>query len=397
MQAIFTPHRYRRHLVLVGSTLILGIFGTLFIRATQAHADSVISSEHIITVHDNGVDKGFITKRTTLREALAEEKITVGSKDRTEPSLDETLTSNSYQVNIYRARPVVIRDGSANTRVVTSYRTARQIASEAQVVLHDEDVAVLTASRDPLSDGAAEVMTITRATPFTFVFYGKVEQAFTMGTTIGQMLKEKNITMLAVDGVSPGVTMAMTSGMTVKLWRNGVQTATIDEPVPFTTNQIEDSDKPVGYKHVQQTGVDGARTATYEITMQNGVETARTEINSVTTQQAIEQIEIIGTKVELPPGSHEDWMASAGIAASDYGYVNYIVGRESGWSTTKYNYAGSGAYGLCQSLPASKMASAGGDYMTNPITQLKWCNSYAVGRYGSWAAAYDFWITRHWW
>ena len=96
-------------------------------------------------------------------------------------------------------------------------------------------------------------------------------------------------------------------------------------------------------------------------------------------------------------GSHADWMRAAGIAESDFGYVDAIISRESGWGVTKWNYSGSGAYGLGQALPASKMAPYGADYMTNPVTQLRWANAYAVGRYGSWAAAYNHWLTRHSW
>ena len=92
------------------------------------------------------------------------------------------------------------------------------------------------------------------------------------------------------------------------------------------------------------------------------------------------------------------WLQEAGIAESDYIYVDYIIGHEGGWGgTTKWNRAGSGAYGICQALPASKMASAGADYMTNPVTQLKWCSGYAVGRYGSWYGAYTAWIAKGWW
>jgi len=101
--------------------------------------------------------------------------------------------------------------------------------------------------------------------------------------------------------------------------------------------------------------------------------------------------------VVLPAGSHTDWMAAAGIAASDYDYASYIIDHESGWGVTKSNYGGSGAYGLGQALPATKMAKFGSDYMTNPITQLRWANAYAVGSYGSWANAYNHWIARHVW
>jgi hypothetical protein len=97
------------------------------------------------------------------------------------------------------------------------------------------------------------------------------------------------------------------------------------------------------------------------------------------------------------PGSHSDWMRAAGIAESDFGYVDYIISHESGWSCTKWNRAGSGAYGLGQAYPATKMAAFGSDYMTNPVTQLRWANAYATGRYGSWANAYAHWLRYHNW
>lgn len=73
----------------------------------------------------------------------------------------------------------------------------------------------------------------------------------------------------------------------------------------------------------------------------------------------------------------------------------YIIGRESGWSAHATNPS-SGAYGLAQSLPGSKMASAGADWQNNPKTQLKWMFGYMTGRYGSISGAYNFWINNHW-
>jgi hypothetical protein len=98
-----------------------------------------------------------------------------------------------------------------------------------------------------------------------------------------------------------------------------------------------------------------------------------------------------------PVGTHEEWMAAAGIAYSDFKYVDYIVSHESEWLVTVYNKQGSGAYGLAQAKPAEKMAPFGDDYMTNPVTQLKWADYYAVNRYGSWAEAYNFWVWNQWW
>ncbi len=89
-------------------------------------------------------------------------------------------------------------------------------------------------------------------------------------------------------------------------------------------------------------------------------------------------------------------MAGSGISSSDYEYVDYIVTHESGWNYLISNSV-SGAYGLCQALPGSKMSSSGSDWATNPQTQMNWCNSYAISSYGSWAGAYSFWQANNWW
>lgn len=89
-------------------------------------------------------------------------------------------------------------------------------------------------------------------------------------------------------------------------------------------------------------------------------------------------------------------MDAANIPLPDRYYVDCVingcegVSAEGGWNgATRWNTAGSGAYGICQALPASKMASAGEDWRTNPVTQLKWCDSYAK-QYGSWKQAWEF-------
>jgi hypothetical protein len=91
-------------------------------------------------------------------------------------------------------------------------------------------------------------------------------------------------------------------------------------------------------------------------------------------------------------GAPAEWMAAAGIAESDWGYVEYIVSKESGWNPNATN-ASSGACGLVQALPCSKVPGNGYD----PVDNLRWANGYATGRYGSWSGAYDFWISNHWW
>jgi hypothetical protein len=107
----------------------------------------------------------------------------------------------------------------------------------------------------------------------------------------------------------------------------------------------------------------------------------------------VPQIIARGTTIAIN-GDKTSIMAAAGISSSDYAYANFIISHESGWRTTAANP--SGAYGLCQALPGSKMASAGGDWQTNPITQLRWCSGYA-SKFGGWGGAYNYWLSHRYW
>lgn len=91
----------------------------------------------------------------------------------------------------------------------------------------------------------------------------------------------------------------------------------------------------------------------------------------------------------IPSGNHQNLMKEAGIPSSWFNDMNWLVTTESGWKTNATNPS-SGAYGLPQSLPGSKMASAGSDWRTNPVTQLKWMYDYVSGRYGTAANAVRF-------
>ncbi|GGV15009.1 hypothetical protein GCM10010495_31340 [Kitasatospora herbaricolor] len=71
-----------------------------------------------------------------------------------------------------------------------------------------------------------------------------------------------------------------------------------------------------------------------------------------------------------------------------------IIERESNWKVTATNPS-SGAYGLVQALPGSKMAAAGADWRTNPATQIKWGLSYMNATYGSPCGAWRFWQVHH--
>jgi hypothetical protein len=81
-------------------------------------------------------------------------------------------------------------------------------------------------------------------------------------------------------------------------------------------------------------------------------------------------------------------LASFGWSSSQFSCLDPLWAHESGWSATAYN-AGSGAYGIPQALPGSRMASAGPDWQNNAATQIRWGLEYIKGTYGSPCGAWD--------
>lgn len=98
----------------------------------------------------------------------------------------------------------------------------------------------------------------------------------------------------------------------------------------------------------------------------------------------------VGTGPVATSGEAKRNMAIGRALAMPYGWASgpnwkalqELWTRESGWETGATNPS-SGAYGIPQSLPGSKMASAGADWRTNPRTQIKWGLGYIKVRYGS--------------
>ena len=83
----------------------------------------------------------------------------------------------------------------------------------------------------------------------------------------------------------------------------------------------------------------------------------------------------------------EQLAAARGWTGAQWDCLDWLWTRESGWNTYALNTT-SGAYGIPQSLPASKMAAAGADWQANPATQIRWGLSYIAGRYGTPCAAW---------
>ncbi|MDR0957522.1 MAG: G5 domain-containing protein, partial [Candidatus Nomurabacteria bacterium] len=345
----------------------------------------------------------------TVEDALRQKNIAVGEYDMIDPKIDAELADSMTFVNIRRARMVSVVDTHEEKRVITAAGSDSSMASAAGLELYPEDIVKKSTSS---GEDAALEMKITRAKVVNLSLYGQEMTLRTQTKTVEDLLKEKRIELAPDDTMNVDGEMEIFSQMSLKIYRNGIQTISATEEIPFETQEVQDDTKYVGYREVQNAGANGVKSVVYEVNMQNGEEVARTKISEVVVESPVAQVEIVGTKPRSVPwtGSvdREAWLREAGIAESDWGYVQYIIEHEGSWCPVRWqndrgcNDHGTVApsrlgYGMFQATPGTKMASAGSDWLTNPVTQIRWANGYAVGRYGSWEKAYNFKTTKGWW
>src|SRR3990167_3461126 len=357
--------------------LVLGFIIVLGMVAGRKGIDRP-SDAHVVFLTDKGDRTVLDTKAKTVGELLDKLKLNLIPEDVIEPGRDEPIPEDNFRINIYRARPVTVIDSGNKMVTLTAQKSARVVAQKAGLTLNPEDVANFTPG-SLAENTIGEKVIISRATPVKLNLYGADLTVYTLAQTVGDLLEEKKIDLQDGESVQPAPETAITADMKIFVLRKDAKLVNIEEVMPAPDEVVNDSSLSFGTTVVRQNGSAGKKTVTYLIqTDSAGKETSRTSIHETIIVAAVPKITARGTAVSVT-GDRASLMASAGIAAGDYNYVNYIVSRESSW---RVNAAGSppGAYGLCQAYPGSKMASAGADWENNPATQLRWCSGYAAGR-----------------
>ncbi len=399
-----------RHPFMLPVTIFVVIFFVGLALYVSVGGQTVSATDkHVVEVFYDNKKQTVPTRAKTVGDLLSRLNVKVGAKDIVEPSADTPIVEDNFMINVYRSHLITIIDGNDHTVTSSASFSDRSVAAQAGVQTYPEDKIKRAPAQNFLTDGIGEKITIDRAIPVHLNLYGTDLLVRTHTKTVKDLLAEKNILVAKDDTLSVDQSTVLTPNQQVFISRIGTQISTEDQPIVPITQTVEDPNLSFGTTVTRQNGVPGKRSITYQISLMNGKESSRTEIQDVVVQDAVPTIIARGQAISIPDDK-TGLMASAGISSSDYGYVNYIVSRESGWCATKLqgqigycpgyapsSFPGGLGYGLCQSTPATKMSSAGADWASNPVTQLKWCSGYAAGRYGGWSGAYQHWLANSNW
>ncbi|MFE5334501.1 G5 domain-containing protein [Isoptericola sp. NPDC056573] len=160
-----------------------------------------------------------------------------------------------------------------------------------------------------------------------------------------------------------------------------------------TTKKSGDRYSDVDAKVVKK-GKDGERTIVHRVTTVDGKVVKKTKVSDEVTTKPVTRVLVKGTKERPEPepktpsysGSTrsigKQMAAARGWSGEQWSCLESLWTKESGWNASAANPS-SGAYGIPQSLPGSKMASAGSDWQTNPATQIEWGLGYIADVYGT--------------
>jgi len=316
----------------------------------------------MISLYADGQEKLFPTNATTVAQVLSRSGVVLGPHDLVEPSASTPLTAGQFNINVYRARQVLVVDGDKSYQVDSAYQSGPLLAQAAGLTVYPEDqYQTQEITNIVQSDAIGEQVTIIRAKPMSVQVDGGVVNLRTQAATVADALKQADISLGAKDTVSAPLTSPVVPGMNVSITRVTEANVTLTTTIPKTVQNISDPNVMKGQTTVTTPGSDGQQTIMYLIHYTNGVETGRQQLQVVSQTAPVAEVIQVGTKV-LFAGSIEYWRPMVETAAAQYGLdpnlMLAIMSCESHGNATDVNSIG--ASGLFQFLP-STWASNGGD------------------------------------
>lgn len=287
--------------------LVLGAFGLILLSLISSMLWSNVSAQdgRVVTVYADDTEQTFQTDAETVKQALERADIKLHEEDLVEPGLESEITTDSFKINIYRARPVTVVDGDQEYRVLTPFKSAKLIAEDAGLTVYDEDEFELSRVNDFVNEAAIGLrLTIDRATPITLNIYGTKEKVRTQAETVGEYLVGMDLSQTEGEVVvRPKLDQPIVAGMTVHVVTLSDDTVAVEETIPFERRLIQDTSRPIGYEDIKTPGQNGSKLVTYKVVYENGQEISRRVVDSVIITKPVEEVAVVGADYS---GLHPD-------------------------------------------------------------------------------------------
>ena len=235
---------------IVSFSLLFAVVFCVMSRSTFAESDNIDivsqnSEQRYVTFYDTNKKLTVRTESKTVGEALERAGIVLNEGDKVEPSADSEINADNFFVNIYRARPVMIKDGLSEKYLMTASYDKKEIAKEAGLTIYDGDEVKLIPNASFLEMGTANVYRIIR---------------------------------------------------------NGGREITEEEEIPFKEETVKDYNLAPGATEVRQLGEVGTKKLVYKVQYVNNKEASRELISEEIVREPVTRIVAVGASaIEKSP------------------------------------------------------------------------------------------------
>jgi len=329
-----------------------------------------------------------------VAQVLSANHIEVGAQDFVTPALDAKVADGAH-IEVSHARSFTATiDGWTQTYTTTSTTVGGALMA---IGVNPSAADISLPVQTPITDGDANV-TVRTQKMVSLRVDGATLYTQTTAETVGDLLADRGVTVGDIDRLSPNADTVLADDMAVTVQRVVITQQTITAELPFTTTEVKTTALPEGVQKVKTPGVNGVATNVYNVTIVDGVEEDRTLVEQTVITEPVAQVVEVGytpptrpAPATVEPGSAQDiahgMLAEFGFGDDQFGCLVDLWNHESHWRVNAQNPS-SGAYGIPQALPGSKMSAFGDDWQTNPATQIRWGLNYIKNRYGSPCAAF---------
>ncbi|NCT92338.1 DUF348 domain-containing protein [Cellulomonas sp. APG4] len=387
-----TVVRARAHRRTVAQALVL----SLVVAGTAAFA----SLHKTVTLDVDGDVRTVSAFGRTVGDVLEAHDVVVGPRDLVSPGTADVVGTRQTVVVRHGREVDVVVDGDQRT-VWTTALTVEEMVAE--LGLRDQAVRT-SASRSSVL--GREPLAVSTVKTVHVAADGATQDLTTQAATVREVLVEAGVVLGPYDRLSAPLDSAVADGMVVLVTRVRTETRSERTETPFATVREDDPRLVEGREVVEVEGRTGVSVTTFVAQLVGDEEVGRTVLAESVVTAPVDQVVRVGTMTmpdpaDLPsvePGTARaiglEMTLARGWDEAEFACLDNLWTKESGWRTTAENRS-SGAYGIPQALPGSKMASAGDDWRTNPATQIAWGLGYIENRYDTPCGAWSFFLSRN--
>lgn len=252
-----------------------------------------------VQINDGGVVTELeVSSSKTVEQALEEGEIALNEGDEVSPASD-TKVSEAQEIVISRKNTVSLSMDGKTREVEMVGGTVGDLLEQEKITLGEKQH-VNYALDEYLTDG----MEIKVSYSFSIEVQcdGKTYSQDMEAETVGDVLKELNITPGKDDRVTPAVTEVVTEGMKIVVNRVTFDTVVETEETEYETVYEDDSSMAKGQEEVSVKGENGQKEVTYKVTYVDGVEESREVVSETVTKEPINKVVKVGTKESSSSG-----------------------------------------------------------------------------------------------